>query len=222
MTKNLRTLSAIKSKLTRIAQDIETPDEVAAQENNGSPEEILELVDDAISVLEVAEEAIPAENGDEEEEEQEGVSPVVGAKRGTRKAQEERDEEQEEGATSEEKKEARLRKAQEEEEKEEDEEKKQMEARIASLESELESRQKEALAEEFTQYVPESQREAKYDEIVNGKDSIKMLEAKIKVAKEIYEANQKQASYQPVTKSTSGYLTKRAKLEKTTLPAWRV
>jgi len=244
-TQKLKSLGAIKTELQKFAQDIENPIEAAAPPQ-GSPEEVMELIDDAIQVLEVAEESIPAETP-EEGQPAVGPSPPAFAKR--RGAQTDLNPQDDDPDKKEKAKEARIRKAQDEEKKDDDEtekeknarvrkaiehdarrrgardededkEKKELEARIASLEGELTSRQKEAIAQEFVELYPESVRQSKFDEIVNGKDSVKLLEAKIKLARDVIEANQKN-SYVPA-KNQSGYLpTKTAKLQ-TTLQPWRI
>lgn len=202
-------LSEIKSALQKIAQDIETPEESAAAEVAG-PEEVMELVEDAIEVLEVAEEAIPAEKEEDRE---------VGAK--TRKAQDDpdkKDRDREREADDE--KDAKQRKAQEDED-EEDEELKEAKSKIAALEEKLLKQDKEKLAEQFAELVPDNLKQAKFDEIVNSDASLEQLERDYKIAKEALDWGKPTNSYKPA-KNESGYLMKKASQSKAALPPWKV
>lgn len=254
-------LGEIKSQLQKIAQDIEAPvtavpPGTAAPEVAASPEQVMELVEDAIEILEVAEEAIPAEAVAEEPT---GVTPSIGARK-TKKATDDDDDDEES-----EEKEARVRKARralkraqdddEEEDKDEkdakirkarkalkkaqedlnkqdgdqgankedDDEKKELNARIESLEGELDKTKKADLAQEFAALYSDRQRDAKYEEIANSEEPINVLERDFKIAKEVVESKQASNSYQAVTGEQSGYLSrfKKAKLEQTLAP-WKV
>lgn len=218
MTKKTQNIGAIKNQLLKIAQDIENPIESAAPEQ-GTPEDVMELIDDAIKVLDVAQETIPAEKP---EDEKSPVSPAVGAKKGQKSAQDEEDDKDKDDKKGARK---RIRGAQDEEE--EDEEKKELNARIANLEKELANRQREAIAREYSDLYPEDQREAKFAEIMDEdkeddeKDDNETLEAKLKAAKEIVEVTKPSPQYRPA-KNESGYLgiTRKARLENS-VPAWR-
>lgn len=203
-------LAKIKEDLQKIAIDIETPDEVAAPEN--SPEAVMELVDDAIKILEVAEEAIPAENPEEEVQ-----APIIGAKSKTRKAQDEEEKDEDEKE-----KDAKIRKAQNgEDEDDDDEEKKELEARLKTVEAELDATKRAKLAENWIELLPDAQRQAKYDEIVKSEDPLATLERDFKVAKETYDATRNPNAYRPA-KNETGYLFKKASQNRVQLEPWKV
>lgn len=200
-------LAQIKEKLQKIAQDIETPVEEAAPEQ--SPEAVMELVDDAIKILEVAEEAIPAETPDEESEEE----PIITAKQKKAGMHDDEDDEKK-------KKEAKSKGANIDDD-EEDEEKKELEARLKTVEAELDATKRAKLAEDWIELYPESQRQAKYNEIVESKETIDILTAKYKVAKEVFDVNRNPNTYKPA-KTETGYLFKKARQEQVQLAPWKV
>lgn len=256
-------LGEIKSQLQKIAQDIEAPvtavpPGTAAPEVAASPEQVMELVEDAIEILEVAEEAIPAEAVAQEAT---GVTPSIGARK-TKKAAEHPDDDDDEEAGEKEAKvrQARraLKRAQEDDEeddkeekdakirkarkalkraqedlnkqdgdqgadKDDDDEKTKLNARIESLEGELDKTKKADLAQEFAALYSDRQRDAKYEEIANSKEPITVLERDFKIAKEVVESKQGSNTYEAVKGEQSGYLSqfKKAKLE-TVLAPWKV
>lgn len=199
MTK--QNLSAIKEQLQKIAMDIENPVEAAAP--NGSPEAVMELVTDAISILETAAEAIPADDTRGQEPEGEpAVAPPKEPKKPAVAAAKKEDEDEEEDKMSE------------------------LMAKIAALEEENTKIKKAKIAEELVEYFPESVRQAKFDEIVSSKDSVDQLTRDLKTAKDVAESASTNArqNYVPAT-SQSGYLNQLQKNAKQTgnqLPAWKV
>lgn len=226
-------LAKIKEQLQKIAIDIETPNEIAAPEQ--SPEAVMELVDDAIQILEVAEETIPAENPEAVQangNENGNENGIIGAK--TRKAQDDDDDEDDkkkdaktrraaehpDDEDEDKKKDAKVRKGQDEDD-DEDEDKEQLEARLKTVEAELDATKRAKLAEDWIEIYPENQRQAKYDTIVNSKDSLKTLERDFKVAKETYDVTRNPKAYQPA-KNEGGYLFKKAKLNQVQLEPWKV
>lgn len=254
-------LGEIKSQLQKIAQDIEAPvtavpPGTAQPEVAASPEQVMELVEDAIEILEVAEEAIPAEAVAEEPT---GVTPSIGARK-TKKAAEHDDDDDETEEKEAKVRQARraLKRAQDEDEeddkdekdakirkarkslkkaqedlnkqdgdqgadKEDDDEKKELNARIALLEGELDKNKKQDLAQEFAALYSDRQRDAKFEEIANSKESITVLERDFKIAQEVVDSKQSVNPYQAVKGEQSGYLSqfKKAKLEQTLAP-WKV
>ncbi len=240
MTK--QNLTEIKSQLQKIAQEIETPTDPAINGINGngngaqSPEEVMELVDDAIEILEVAQEAIPAEAPEETPE----VTPSIGArkrkakKHGKSRRAADEDEDKDEDEEDKEK-EAKIRRAQDQETSENDErqdeedtaeediEKTELNARIRVLEGELDQQKKTVLAEEIASLYPDNVQQAKFDEIVNSKEKLATLRRDYKVAKEITEVSREAKSYTPLTSSSGGYLNNVRKASRNnSLPAWKV
>lgn len=213
MTAQKTNISAIKASLTKIAQDLESIDQSAVSQApaSGSPEEVMELIDNAIEVLEVAQESVPAEK----QEEVQAAAPIV-AKTKTKSAQDEDEDEDKDKD-----KDGEQKDAQDDKEDDEDEEKKEMTARIAILEGELTGRQKEAIAKEFVELYPSEQRQAKFDEIMASDTTPEVLTAQFKVAKDVVDnTSTKTARHVPV-KSQSGYLVKKARMEQVSIPAWR-
>lgn len=226
MTDKNQKLDAIKTSLLKIAQDIgqpavAAPGQVAAP-TEGSPEQVMELIDDAIEVLEVAQEQVPAEKPGQV------AAPAITAKSKTKSAQDEDDDDDDDDDDK--AKEAKQRKAQEDEKKGEKENKQPdddddgektaaLRKRIAALEDEKEEREKEKVAQEFAQLYPEDVREAKFDELIKGDVKAETLTAQLKVAQDVHDANKPKGAYVPAT-SQSAFLTRKASLVKQ-VPAWR-
>ncbi len=218
MTAQNQKLSAITASLTKIANDLQTAPAPQAgpvgapQPAAAGPEEIMALVDQAVEILEVASEQIPAEKP-------EAAAPPAGAPAPpapvTAKSKSAKDDDEDEDGDDKQKD-----AADEDDDKEDkDEEKKEMTARIATLEGELFARQKSALADEFIQLYAEDVRQAKHDEIMKSTDTIEVLTAQLKVAKEISESGVKFARKGPVA-TQGGFLVKTARMNNT-VPAWR-
>lgn len=216
MTAQNQKLSAITASLTKIAADLQAPAPQAGpvgapQPAAAGPEEIMALVDQAVEILEVASEQIPAEKPEAAAPVAQPAAPITAKSKSARDEgddDEDDDDKQKDAADHE-----------DDDDKDEDEEKKEMTARIATLEGELFARQKSAIADEFVQLYNEDVRQAKHDEIMSSKDSIGVLTAQLKVAKEIAESGVKTARHIPV-KTQGGYLVKTASMDRK-VPAWR-
>lgn len=212
-------LNAIKTSLLKIAQGIgqpqapvSAPGQEAPATQPGSPEEVMGLIDDAIQVLEVASESVPAEKPGTP-----GALAPVTAK--TKSAQEEEDEKngEKKEATDEDEKNGEKKEATDEDDTDKE---KELKARIAALEDDKEEKEKEKVAKEFVELYPESIRQAKFDAIIASDVKSSVLSEQFKVAQDLSEA--KIEANQPYIPSGSqgGYLTKQAKLINSVKP-WR-
>ena len=206
-------LNAIKTSLLKIAQDIgqpvPAPGQAPAPAADGSPEQVLGLIDDAIEVLEVAAETVPAEGAAAPGQ----PAPALAKSKSAQEGEKENEKEGEGKTEGEgEKKEAT---------KDEDTEKeKELKARIAALEDDKEEKEKEKVAKEFVQLYPENIRQAKFDAIIASEVKSAVLTEQFKVAQDLSDATTNKSQYVPIKVSSSGFLTKQASL-KQTVPAWR-
>lgn len=213
-------LNAIKTSLLKIAQDIGQPVPApgqAAAPAPGSPEEVMGLIDDAIQVLEVAAESVPAETPGQPAPAAPASAAPVTAK--TKSAQDEGDDKKDD---KEDDKSGEKDAAEHDDDSENETDKeKELSARIAILEDEVEEKEKEKVAKNFVELYPRDVRQAKFDAIIASNVKSSVLSEQFKVAQDLSEAQKPVDQYVPAT-SQSGYLIKKASLNKPVLPSWRV
>ncbi len=220
-------LSAVKSELLKIARGLESG-EMSVNETEGSAEEVMDLVEEAVEILEEVKQITPAEESHEEEDSSLDELDNLVAK--VRKAIETNDDDskKDDDEDDDSEKDAKVIVAaghgsdddDDEEDKEKDAKTRLQEARIATLENELNSRNRIAIAESAQDFYPEDIRSAKISELVKSKGSNRSLEAKIKFAREILKTAHVQKSTYRSIPSTSGIFTKKAK--QVAVQAWKV
>lgn len=199
----MQELDAKKSELTKIAMGLENGD-VQVNQEQGTPEQILEIVEEAMEVLDEAREALPvndagavgnSNHGDA------GMNQVDSLIAKVKKAIDEDpadDDTDKDKDSDETKKEAKTKIAtdqnmgdpDDDDDKEKDAKvRKAQEARIATLEKELNQRNRIAIVQEAApELFPEEIRSAKVDELINSIGTNRSLEAKIKFAKDVLES----------------------------------
>lgn len=206
---NQNDLNAIKTALMKIAADIPNqtpmaaPGQAAPEAAPGSPEEVMSLIDDAIQVLEVASESVPAERPEQ------NAVPAIAK---TKSAQED-DEEDEDDKDKE-------KNAAQHEDDEDTEKEKELKARIARLEDDKEKEDKEKVAKEFVQLYPEDVRQAKFDAIIASDVKSAALIEQFKVAQDLSEATKPTNQYVPAS-SAGSFLTRQAKQNSNVVLPWR-
>jgi hypothetical protein len=226
--KKTQTLNAKIEELQKIARGLESGDIMPNNESNGSPEDVMELVEEAVELLEEVKEITPAEEshemaGDRIPEVDSLIAKVKQAIDGDDdddKKDDDDDDDKEKDAKT------KIAETQGDQQDDDDEEvdfKKEARkdrTRLAFLEQELESRKRIAIAESAAELYPESIRNAEVEKLTNSKGSNRALEAKIKFAKDVVEKqNVQKTAYRKVTESQGGYLTRKAK--QVIVPAWR-
>lgn len=226
-----QTLNAKIEELQKIARGLESGDIMPNNESNGSPEDVMELVEEAVELLEEVKEITPAEEssreivgGDSMPEVDSLIAKVKQAIDG-----EDDDDKKDDDSDDDKEKDAKTRIAETQGDQQQDDdddeadfkkEARKDRARLAFLEEELESRKRIAIAESAGELYPESIRSAEVEKLADSKGSNRALEAKIKFAKDVVEKqNVQKSAYRKVTESQGGYLTKRAK--QVIVPAWR-
>lgn len=224
-------LNAKIEELQKIARGLESGDIMPSNESNGSPEDVMELVEEAVELLEEVKEITPAEEshemaGDRMPEVDSLIAKVKQAVDG----EDDDDKEKDDDSDDDKEKDAKTKVAEtqgdrQQEDDDDDEadfkkEARKDRARLAFLEEELESRKRIAIAESAGELYPENIRSAEVEKLADSKGSNRALEAKIKFAKDVVEKqNVQKSAYRKVTESQGGYLTKRAK--QVIVPAWR-
>lgn len=214
-------LNAIKTSLLKIAQDIAPATPAPGQAappgaaQPGSPEEVLGLIDDAIQVLEVASESVPAENAVPGQAPAPAAPQPATAKSKSAQSDDDDDDKVKDAADDDD--DDKVKEATDDEDTDKE---KELKARIAALEDDKEEEEKEKIAKEFVQLYPENIRQAKFDAIIASKVKSAVLTEQFKVAQDLSEATHNKNQYVPITASQSGFLTKQARLTSTVKP-WR-
>lgn len=226
---NMQELDAKKSELTKIALDLENGD-VQVNQEQGTPEQILEIVEEAMEILDEAREALPVNNAiGNTEHADEGMQQVDSLIAKVKKAIDEDTTDDGEGKKDDDdetKKEAKTTINQDKEDSDDDKEKdakvRIQEARIATLEKELNQRNRIAIVEKAaSDLYPEEVRSAKVDELINSIGTNRSLEAKIKFAKDVLES-QKATKNAKTFGSNEIFRTKKAKQQSNVVDAWVV
>lgn len=228
---NMQELDAKKSELTKIAMGLENGD-VQVNDTQGTPEQILEIVEEAMEVLDEAREALPVNNAVGGNPADGGMQQVDSLIAKVKKAidDDESTDADDDDDSDETKKEAKTKIAtdqnmgdpDDDDDKEKDAKVRAQEARIATLEKELNQRNRIAIVQEAApELFPEEIRSAKSDELINSIGTNRSLEAKIKFAKDVLES-QKATKGARTFSNTDIFRTKKAKQQKNVESAWVV
>lgn len=215
---NSKNIEDIKVALQKLAADIPSGNPAGAPMGNSpsTPQEVMDLIDQAIDLLENAQGGIPASKGGEASANQ--PAPVQTA---AEKAPETVT--PGEGLTDDKKKsiqktEPRVSGSGEGEKPNPSE----LIARIAALEEELEKKKKEEVGMEYAKLFPEEIRQAKFDEMVKSNDSIDTLTMKYQAAKEVSETTVKIATQTPNHNSYTNLGSfRKASQNTSSVPEWR-
>lgn len=212
--------------LQKLAAETSPPQGGAMGHQSGAstPQDVMDLIDQAIDILENAQGGIPAQKGGVAAAPAGGQPPM--AQTASQKLAAEAAPESVtpgEGLTDEKKKsiqksEPRVSGSGEGEKPSPD----QLIARIAALEGELEKKKKEEVGMEYAKLFPEEQQQGKLDEILASKDSIEVITAKYLAAKEVAESTVKQAQQTPnhnTYTKLGGF--RKASLDSNRTPEWR-
>lgn len=212
---NSKNIEDIKVALQKLAADIPSGNPSGAPMGNSpsTPQEVMDLIDQAIDLLENAQGGIPANKGGDQqpapvqtaaEKAPESVTPGEGLTDDKKKSIQ--------------KTEPRVSGSGEGEKPNPSE----LIARIAALEEELEKKKKEEVGMEYAKLFPEEIRQAKFDEIVNSKDSIDVLSMKYQAAKEVSETTVKIATQTPNHNSYTNLGSfRKASQNVSSVPEWR-
>lgn len=208
---NSKNIEDIKVALQKLAADI--PSGAPMGNSPSTPQEVMDLIDQAIDLLENAQGGIPANKGGDQqpapvqtaaEKAPESVTPGEGLTDDKKKSIQ--------------KTEPRVSGSGEGEKPNPSE----LIARIAALEEELEKKKKEEVGMEYAKLFPEEVRQAKFDEIVNSKDSIDVLSMKYQAAKEVSETTVKIATQTPNHNSYTNLGSfRKASQNVSSVPEWR-